>query len=59
VPLTCGLVVAGGTVMAETADKSWPAVAISAGAAFLLLTTRLNPLWMIGTAAVLGVMGLV
>jgi chromate transporter len=59
VPLTCGLIVAGGTVMAETADKSWTAVAISAGAAALLLTTRLNPLWMIGGAALLGALRVV
>ncbi len=59
VPLTCGLIVAGGTVMAETADKSWTAVAISAAAATLLLTTRLNPLWVLGTAGLLGALGLV
>ena len=59
VPLICGLVVAGGTVMAETVDKSAPAIAISAGAAVLLLTTRLNPLWMLGAAGLLGALGLV
>jgi chromate transporter len=59
VPLTCGLIVAGGTVMAETADKSGSAVAISAGAAVLLLTTRLNPLWILGAAGLLGVLGFV
>jgi chromate transporter len=59
VPLTCGLIVAGGTVMAETADKTWPAVAITAAAAVLLLTTRLNPLWILGTAGLLGALGLV
>ncbi|MBV9829301.1 MAG: chromate transporter [Alphaproteobacteria bacterium] len=59
VPLTCGLIVAGGTVMAQTADKSWPAVAISVAAALLLLTTRLNPLWMLAAAGALGASGLV
>jgi chromate transporter len=59
VPLTCGLIVAGGTVMAQTADKSWQAAGITAGAALFLLTTRFNPLWVLGAAATLGALGLV
>ncbi len=58
-PLTFGLVIAGGTVMAETADKTWPAIFVTAAAAILLLTTRLNPLWILGGAAALGASGLV
>jgi chromate transporter len=58
-PLTFGLIVAGGTVMAQTADKSWPAVAITVAAALLLLATRLNPLWLLGAAGVLGALGVV
>jgi chromate transporter len=58
-PLTFGLVVAGGTVIAETADKSWASVAISAAAVIFLLTTRRNPLWMLGVAALLGALGFV
>jgi chromate transporter len=58
-PLTFGLVVAGGTVMAETADKSWAAIGISAVAVVFLLTTRRNPLWMLAAAALLGALGLV
>jgi chromate transporter len=58
-PLTFGLVVAGGTVMAETADKSWATVGISAASAVFLLTTRRNPFWMLGAAALLGALGLV
>lgn len=58
-PLTCGLVIAGGTVMAETVDRGWMAMAITAAAAVLLLTTRLNPLWMLGAAGALGAFGLV
>jgi chromate transporter len=59
VPLTCGLIVAGGAVMAQTADRSWVAVAITGAAAALLLTTRLNPLWTLGAAGLLGALGLV
>jgi chromate transporter len=58
-PLTFGLVVAGGTVMAQTADRNWQAVGISAAAAIFLLTTRRNPLWILGIAAVLGALGVV
>jgi chromate transporter len=58
-PLTFGLVVGGGTVMAQTADKNWVAFGISTAAAALLLTTRLNPLWILGAAAALGALGFV
>jgi chromate transporter len=58
-PLTFGLVIAGGTVMATTIDKSWGAAAISAAAIVFLLTTRLNPMWVLGTAAALGALGVV
>ena len=58
-PLTFGLVVAGGVVMAETVDKNWVAVAISTAAALFLLATRFNPLWMLGAAAVLSALGVV
>ena len=56
-PLTAGFVVAGGTVMARTADISWPAVGVTGGAAALLLFTRLNPLWMLGGAGLVGALG--
>jgi chromate transporter len=56
-PLTIGLVIAGGTVMARTADANWQSVAVTAMAAALLLTTRRNPLWMIFGAGILGGLG--
>lgn len=58
-PLTFGLVVAGGTVMAEAVDNGWASVTVTAAAAILLLATRLNPMWMLGGAAALGALGLV
>ena len=57
-PLTFGLIVAGGAVMARTIDQDWRAVCITAAAAALLLTTRINPLWYLGAAGVLGALGL-
>lgn len=58
-PLTFGLIIAGGTVMARTIDKSWAAAVITAAAAALLLLTRINPLWMLGAAGLLGALGFV
>jgi chromate transporter len=57
-PLTTGLIVAGGAVMARTADANWQSAAVTATAGALLLATRLNPLWMIAAAGVLGGLGL-
>ena len=58
-PLTFGLIIAGGSVMAHTADKSWPAVGVTIAAMTFLLVTRRNPLWMLGAAAALGAAGVV
>jgi chromate transporter len=56
-PLTIGLIIAGGTVMARTADADWQSAAVTAAAAALLLAARLNPLWMIAAAGMLGGLG--
>jgi chromate transporter len=58
VPVTLGLVVASGTVMARTADVSWQAVAVTAAAAILMLATRMNPLWILFAGGALGGLGL-
>jgi len=58
VPVTLGLVVASGTVMARAADASWPAVAVTAIAAVLMLRTRTSPLWMLLAGGALGGVGL-
>jgi chromate transporter len=57
-PLTIGLVIAGGYVMARTGDVGWPAVAITTAAVGLMLGTRLNPLWILTAGGVLGGLGL-
>ena len=58
VPVTIGLVIAGGVVMAHAADASWPAAAVTIAAALLMLKTRLNPLWMVLAGGTLGGLGL-
>jgi len=57
-PLTIGLVIAGGYVMARTGDVGWPNVAITAAAAALMLRTRLSPLWILMAGGAFGALGL-
>ena len=57
-PVTIGLVIAGGYVMARASDVGWASVTVTIAAAALLLLTRLNPLWMLGVGAALGGLGL-
>jgi chromate transporter len=56
-PVTIGLVIAGGFVMARTGDTGWPSLAVTTAALGLTLLTRVNPLWLIGAGAVLGGLG--
>ncbi len=58
VPVVMGLVIASGTVMARTADTTWQAGVVTLAAAAVLLTTRLNPIWMLLVGAMLGGLGL-
>jgi len=57
-PLTIGLVIAGGYVMARAADTGWQSVVVTAAAAALMLATRVNPLWILGMGGALGGLGL-
>jgi chromate transporter len=57
-PLTIGLVIAGGYVMARAADAGWRSALVTAAAAALLLATRTNPLWILLTGGALGGLGL-
>jgi len=50
VPVTIGLVIVSGTVMARAADTDWQAAAMTVAAAALMLTRRINPLWMLSRA---------
>ena len=57
-PLTIGLVIAGGYVMARTGGVGWPSVAITAAAVALMLRTRLSPLWILIAGGASGALGL-
>ena len=58
VPVTIGLVIASGTVMARAADTGLAAAAVTVAAATLMLSTRLNPLWVLLAGGALGGLGL-
>jgi chromate transporter len=57
-PVTIGLVIAGGYVMARAGDPGWPSLAVTAAAAALLLTRRINPLLLVAAGGALGALGL-
>lgn len=56
-PVTIGLVIAGGFVMAGTVDARSSSLALTTAAIGLTLLTRLNPLWLVATGGILGGLG--
>jgi len=59
VPISVGLVGASAIVLTRAADHSWIAAGITAVTAAASYWTRLNPLWLIGVAGLVGLAGLV
>ena len=57
VPVTVGLMLAGGYLITLSADHSWPAFAITAVTAAVVLATRIHPLWLLGVAGLIGLAG--
>ncbi|MFG1411957.1 chromate transporter [Xanthobacter sp. VTT E-85241] len=57
--LTIGIVLASAYILMRLADTHWLAYGLTAFAAVGALTTRLNPIWLIGVGGVLGLAGLV
>ncbi|MFZ3236743.1 MAG: chromate transporter [Stellaceae bacterium] len=58
VPLTIGLVIAGGWILARAGGAGWRGLVLTAAAAALMLRCRLNPLWLLGAGGVAGGLGL-
>jgi chromate transporter len=56
-PVTVGLVLATGYVLARTTDDTLVAYAFTAVTAALALATRIHPLWFLVVAGTLGAMG--
>jgi chromate transporter len=59
VPVTVGIVIASGYVLARAADNSWEAAAITIAAAGFMFGTRINPLWILVIAGAIGGLGLI
>jgi len=58
-PVTVGLVLASGYVLARAADETVAAYSVTLATALLALITRVHPLWFLGVAAALGAVGVV
>ncbi len=58
VPVTAGLVIAGGAVMAGAADTGWAAATVTIATALIMLHTRLTPIVMLIAGGFLGGLGL-
>ena len=58
VPVTMGIVIASGIVIARSADTGWRTAVLTLVAVVITLATRLNPMWMLLAGGVLGGAGL-
>ena len=58
VPITVGLVIGSGIVMARSADANWQAAAVTVAAAALMLQTRINVLWIALAGGAMGGLGM-
>jgi chromate transporter len=56
-PVTIGLIIAGGYVMART-GSGWASLVVTVAAVGLMLATRINPLWLVASGGALGALGL-
>jgi chromate transporter len=57
VPVTVGLMLAGGYLLTRAADHSALAFAITGVTAGTVLATRIHPLWLLGAGGLLGLAG--
>jgi chromate transporter len=58
VPVSIGLVIASGAVMVGASYTGWASLSASVAAVVLMLSTRINPLWMLLAGGTLGGVGL-
>ena len=58
-PLTVGLMLSSGYLLTRSADDSLAAYALTGATVVALMVTRINPLWLIGAGALIGLAGLV
>jgi len=58
-PISIGLLLASGLVITRAADHGWSALLLTAATTILLVITRVNPLYIMAAAGLLGGLGLV
>ncbi len=58
-PITIGIILASGYLLARTADQHWAAYVLTAVTVLIVLKKRLNPLWLLAGGALLGMSGVV
>jgi chromate transporter len=58
-PITVGLLLASGLVITRAADHGWSALLFTGATTILLVTTRVNPLFVMAAAGILGGLGVV
>lgn len=59
IPVSVGLIGATGLIVAQAADHSWLAYAVTVATTVITYATRLNPAWLFAAAGALGLMGLI
>lgn len=58
-PLAIGLVLASGCIITRGADTSFGAYGLTAATVLIVLNSKVNPLWLIGAGALLGLTGVI
>jgi chromate transporter len=58
-PVVAGLIAAAAVLLSITTSTSAGAALVTLGGAAALILTRLNPLWVLGAGALLGLLGLI
>jgi chromate transporter len=56
-PVTIGLMLPSGWVLACASGSDWLSIAITAGTVAILLRAKFNLIWLIGAAGLLGLAG--
>jgi chromate transporter len=59
VPLSLGLIGASALVITQVVASSWAAAGLTAGTALLTYWVRMNPIWILLAAALLGLFGVI
>ena len=58
-PITIGLILASGWILMTAVNDDWRGYLLTAVTVAVVLRTSLNPLWLLGAGAIVGMLGLV